>query len=200
MEISPIRLFFLLISSFFLGLGVGGLYDIHRIIRVLFGVQYTKNRPSKFLLKPLPIIKRPLSEIRCGKAKSKFLGILIFFQDIFLCCVSAMGVVILNYTLNDGRFRFYTVIALVLGCLLYYFTVGKLVIFLSEWIVFFIRAAFSIFFYLLSRPGVIFFRFLGKIVKKMGSNLQKTIANQRKKVYNINKVKDCFEAAEHGFL
>lgn len=200
MEISPIRLFFLLISSFFLGLGVGVLYDIHRMLRVLLGVRYTKNRPTKFFLQPLPIVKRPLREIRCGKVKNTFLTIVIFCQDVFLCCASAVGIVILNYAFNDGRFRFYTVVALLIGFLLYYFTLGKLVIFLSEWIVFFLRAAFAIFFYLLSRPVVIFFNFLGKNVKKMRSNIQKTIANQRKKVYNINKVKNCFGAAEHGFL
>lgn len=200
MEISPIRLFFLLIWSFGLGVGVGLLYDFHRLIRMLFGVRYSKNRPTKLYTKPLPIVKRPLAEIRCGKVKNIILYILIFFQDVFLCCASAAGIVILNYTFNDGRFRFYTVIALCLGFFVYYYTVGKLVMFLSEWIFFCLRATFSIFFYLLSRPWVMFFHFLGKIVKKMRSNLQKTIANKRKKVYNIHKVKKCFEAAEHGFL
>ena len=38
--------------------------------------------------------------------------------------------------------------------------------FLSEWIVFFLRAVFSISIFLLSRPFVIFWSFLGKIVKK----------------------------------
>ena len=200
MEISPIRLFFLLISSFFLGIGAGALYDLHRIVRVLFGVRYTKNRPTKLFLQPLPIIKRPLGEIHCGKVKNTLLSILIFVQDLFLCCVSALGIVILNYTFNDGRFRFYTVIALLLGFLVYYFTLGKVVIFLSEWIVFVFRSFFLIFFFLLSRPFVIFLRFLGKNLKKLRLNLQKSIANQRKKVYNINKVKSCLNAAEHGFL
>jgi len=200
MEISPIRLLFLLISSFFLGLGVGAMYDIHRISRVLFGVQYTKNRPTKLIFSPLPILKRPLGEIRRGKVKNGFLSVLIFFQDVLLCCASAVGIVVLNYAFNDGRFRFYTIIALLLGFLLYYFTLGKLIIFLSEWIVFFLRAIFSIGFYLFARPWVLFFRFLGKIVKKTRSNLQKTIANQRKKVYNIHKVRIYFQAAEHGFL
>ena len=200
MEISPIRLFFLLLSSFALGIGLGIFYDLHRILRVFFGVQYTQNRPTKFFSKPLPILKRSLGEIRQGKCKKIFLFALIFIQDLFLCCISALGIVILNYAFNDGRFRFYTILALFVGFFLYYFTLGKLVMFLSEWIVFFLRAVFSICIFLLSRPFVIFWSFLGKIVKKVRSNLQKTIANQRKKVYNIHKVKDCLKAADQGFL
>lgn len=200
MEISPIRLLFLLLSSFGFGIGIGVFYDVHRILRVLFGVQYTKNRPTKYFSKPLPILKRPLGEIKRGKIKTAFLSVLIFMQDLLLCCVSAVGIVILNYAFNDGRFRFYTILALFMGFFLYYFTVGKLMMFLSEWIVFFLRSVFSIFFFLLSRPWVILWRFLGKIVKKSRLNLQKTIANQRKKVYNIHKVNDCFRAADRGFL
>jgi len=200
MEISPIRLLFLLLSSFGFGIGIGVFYDVHRILRVLFGVQYTKNRPTKYFSKPLPILKRPLGEIKRGKIKTAFLSVLIFMQDLLLCCVSAVGIVILNYAFNDGRFRFYTILALFGGFFLYYFTVGKLMMFLSEWIVFFLRSVFSIFFFLLSRPWVILWRFLGKIVKKSRANLQKTIANQRKKVYNIHKVNDCFRAADRGFL
>ena len=200
MEISPIRLFFLLLSSFVFGIGIGIFYDLHRILRVFFGVQYTQNRPTKFFSKPLPILKRSLGEIRQGKCKKMFLFALMFIQDLILCCVSAVGIVILNYAFNDGRLRFYTILALFIGFFLYYFTFGKLVMFLSEWIVFFLRGIFSISFFLLSRPFVIFWLFLGKIVKKARSNLQKTIANQRKKVYNIHKVKDYLKAADQGFL
>ena len=200
MEISPIRLFYLLLASFVFGGLVGGLYDIHRIIRVLFGVQYTKNRPTKLFLRPLPILKRPLTEISQGNVKASVLSVVIFIQDVILFCVASLGIVILNYTFNDGQLRFYTIFVLLLGFLVYYFTIGKLVIFLSEWIVFFIRAIFSIFFCLLSRPFVLIFVFFGKNFKKVGLNIKKALANRRKKVYNITKVKKCFQNADQGFL
>jgi hypothetical protein len=152
MEISPIRLFYLLLSSFFLGVGVGAVYDVHRIVRIFFGVQYSKKRPSELLLRPLPMVGRPLGEIRQRKWKNCFLSVLIFLQDVFFFCLAGVGIVILNYAYNDGQFRFYTVVALLFGFLSYYFTIGKLVIYLSEWIVFFLRAAFSILFFLLFAP------------------------------------------------
>ncbi|MBO5939465.1 MAG: hypothetical protein J6Q82_08250 [Clostridia bacterium] len=200
MGISPIRLFYLLLSSFFLGIGLGILYDVHRIIRVLFGVQYSKKALPERLLRPIPIIGRPLGKIRQGRVKNISLTVLVFLQDVFLMTVAGAGIVILNYAWNDGRFRIYTVVALFAGFLIYYFTLGKLVIYLSECIVFLLRATFSIFFFILSYPFVKTLSFLWKIIKRMQFNLQKTIANQRKKVYNIHKEKECFEAADRGFL
>ena len=200
MEISPIRLFYLLIASFAFGIGMGAVYDIHRILRVFFGVQYSKKRPSKLLQRPLPIIRRPLGEIRQRRWSRAILSILIFLQDVIFFCIAGGGIVILNYAYNDGQFRFYTVIALFLGFFLYYITVGKLVISLSEWIVFFLRAMFTILVFILKAPFVKLFSLLLREMKKIRSNLQKALANRRKKVYNIGKEKACLNAADRGFL
>ena len=201
MGISPIRLFYLLLSSFFLGIGMGALYDVHRIVRVLLGVRYSKSQFSEQLfLQPLPILGRPLGEIRQGKIKKVFLSVLIFLQDVAWFMIAGFGVVILNYAWNDGRFRFYTVISLFVGFFLYFFTVGKLVIRLSEWIVYVLRAVVSIVFFLCSRPFVKAFEVLKKIMKKIIQNLRKSIANRRKKVYNINKKEEYVRAADRGFL
>ena len=200
MEISPLRLFYLLISSFAFGHLLGVLYDLHRIIRVLFGVRYTQNRPQMLFAHPLPLLRRPLREIRQGRMKKMLLSVVIFFQDVFLGCAAGIGLVILNYVFNDGQLRFYTVLAMTAGFFLYYVTIGKLVIFLSEWIVFFLRAIFAILLYLLSRPVVWIYTVLEKTVKKTSSNLKKALANHRKKVYNINKVKNSLQLADHGFL
>ena len=200
MEISPVRLFYLLISSFFLGVGMGGVYDVHRVIRVFFGVSYSKKRPSERLLRPLPIVKRPLGEIQPSKLTGILLAVLIFLQDVVFFCIAGGGVVILNYAYNDGQFRFYTVVALFLGFFLYYFTIGKLVIYLSEWIVYLLRAAFTILIFVLSWPFRKLCLFFGRMMKKIFSNLKKRIAKQRKKVYNIRKEKECLQAAARGFL
>ena len=200
MGISPIRLFYLLLASFSFGVGMGGVYDIHRILRVFFGVRYSKKRPSELLHRPLPILRRPLGEIRQRRWSRALLSILIFLQDVFFFCLAGVGIVILNYAYNDGQLRFYTVIALFLGFFLYYFTIGKLVISLSEWIVFFLRAVCAILFFLLSAPLIKLFSLLWRGMKKIRSNLQKALAKRRKKVYNINKEKACLTAADRGFL
>jgi len=66
--------------------------------------------------------------------------------------------------------------------------------------VFLLRAALRILLYLCLYPFRQIASFLRKIVKKVWTNMKKTIANRRKKVYNISKVKQVMKQAERGFL
>lgn len=174
--------------------------DVHRLIRVCFGVRYSNKTFEGLYAKPLPFLHRPLRTPNSTKVKNFFLNVLIFIQDILLLVASAIGVVLLNYYFNQGRFRIYTVLAVLLGFLLYYFTVGKLVMFCSEGVVFIFRAVLTVVFVLISRPIVFFVDFFGKNVKKLFKNIQKAIAKKRKRVYNKHKETFVLKEAEHGFL
>lgn len=200
MEISPIRLLWLLICSCGFGLAVGVLMDLHRLIRVCFGVRYSEKTWEKLYAKPLPILRRPLRPSKPTKAKRLCLNTLIFLQDVLLLTVTAIGVVLLNYYFNQGRFRIYTVAAVLLGFLLYYFTIGKLTMLCSEGIVWLVRSVVTVIFVLISRPIAVFVGFFGKNVKKLMKKIRKAIAKKRKRVYNKYKEKNALEKAEHGFL
>lgn len=174
--------------------------DVHRLIRVCFGVRYSKKTFDWLYAKPLPFLHRPLRMEILKKPKRIFLNILIFIQDIVLLVVSAIGVVLLNYYFNQGRFRIYTVIAVLLGFLLYYFTIGKLVMICSEGVVFIFRAVVTVIFVLISRPIAYFVVFFGKNVKKIRKNIRNAIEKKRKQVYNKDKERLVLQEAEHGFL
>ncbi len=190
----------LLIASAIFGMTVGVVMDLHRLIRVCFGVKYSGKSLQKLYEKPLPILRRPMRMGKKTRFKSVLLQVLIFFQDVILLVFAAVGITVLNYWLNQGRFRFYTVAAVVIGFLAYYFTIGKLVMLLSEGIVFFLRATLTILFILMSRPIVIFVEFFGKIAKKMSKNIQNALAKKRKRVYNKHNRKRMLQQASQGFL
>ncbi len=199
MEISPFLLSLLLGWSFVWGLILGILNDVNRIIRVFCGVAYSKMHFGKLYEINLPIVHRPLGKSE-GKIHNKALSLLIFFQDIIFFIVTGVGITILNYEFNEGRFRFYTVLAVIFGFVLYYFTLGKIVMMVSEGIVFFIKAAILVIFSAILHPFVILGHFFAKKLKKIALFLNITIANIRKKLYNINRKKRMIDMSSKGFL
>ena len=200
MEISPYLLFWLSVSSFLFGMAVGVLNDIHRLSRIFFGVRYGGKRFDSLYRHPLPLLRRPLEREKKPPKKRWLLSIVIFIQDVLLFCVAGVGVVLLNFYFNRGQLRLYTPILALLGFVFYYFTVGKLVMLISEAVVFFVRAFCQILFFLLFYPFRQTLVFLRKSVTKLWINIGKTIANKRKKRYNISKTRCVIKQAESGFL
>lgn len=200
MEISPLLLLWLLLASAAFGMAMGVVLDVHRLIRVCFGVRYSEKTFEKLYAKPLPIIRRPLRQPRQSRVGQAILPILTFAQDVAWFVIAAVGTVVLNYWLNQGRFRPYTVLAVAVGFVAYYFTVGKLVMLLSEGIIFLIRAIGTVFFVLISRPIGILVEFFGKIAKKINKKVKNTIAKKRMRVYNKYKKNKILRQAEQGFL
>ena len=83
--------------SFLYGICIGIVNDINRIVRVFFGVRYTKINFDK-LYEFLKIAKKENSDNSISsKATNIYLNILIFIQDIFLTLFAASGIILLNY-------------------------------------------------------------------------------------------------------
>ncbi len=200
MEISPFLLFFLLVASFAFGGTVGILNDIHRLIRVILGVRYSKNRFDRWYEKEIPFLNRPIVRNHSSKKNKTVLSILIFVQDLILFSFAAVGTVTLNFYFNNGKFRLYTIAALIMGFLLYYFTLGRLIMLLSEGIVFVLKAFLSILFHFLLVPFKKIVGFFGKNIKKLYRKAKKTIAKLQKKRYNISKQESVLKEAEVGFF
>ncbi len=187
MEISPYMLMLLLIYSFLFGMSAGALNDINRIIRALLGVRYSAKRFDSLYAIKLPFVGALGSGREKKGVRRGLMSAVIFFQDILLFAYLGCGTVILNYYLNRGQFRLYTIAAVAAGFAVYYFTLGKIVIFLSEGIIFFVRAGVRIAAYLVSRPFVFLWRtgakIFGKIYKKITSGIAK------RKIIRYNKIK-----------
>lgn len=187
-------------ASLLLGVGLGVLHDCHRLIRVVLGAQYGGKSVERLYAIRLPILKRPLRRPRQTRIRSALLTAVMLLQDALLFAAAGVGVAVLLYEFNHGRFRLLAVIAPCLGFASYYFTAGRLVMLLSEGIVFFLRASASIFFALLLRPIRFFCSFFGDFAKKIYKKSENAIAKKRKRVYNKNKIKQIMQRAEQGFL
>lgn len=199
MEISPFLLTLLLSWSFAFGLILGIVNDVNRIIRVFCGVKYSEKRFGRLYELVLPVVHRPLSKNE-NKFHKKALAVLIFFQDIAFFIFAGIGIILLNYEFNEGRFRFFTVIAVILGFLLYYFTIGKIVMTVSEGIAFFVKATLLIVFCAILRPICFIGKFFAKKIKKITRFSNIAIAKFRKKLYNKYKKKDMLQKSLDGFL
>ena len=200
MEISPYMLTLLLIYSFLFGMSAGVFNDISRIIRAFLGVRYSKKSFERLYSLKLPFVGQIAQERSAGAWKRRALSVLIFFQDILLFVYLGCGVVVLNYYLNRGQFRLYTIAAAAVGFVLYYFTLGRIVMLLSEGIIFLIRAIFKMFFYIISRPFVLIFSVLSGILQKILKKLRSAIEKRRSVRYNKEKRTELMVLSERGFL
>lgn len=201
MEISPIQILFMMIASLAFGMCAGVLNDVNRIVKVFFGSEhYRKKNFEKLYSIKLPILGRSIDTPQKSRITEGILPVLAFFQDITFFCFSGIGVAIINYYFNNGRARIYTPIAVITGFIIYYFTVGRVVIFFSEIPVFVIKALILIVFELFYKPTRLFVGFFGLFAKKIYKNLHKTIAKKQKKVYNKSKKNFVKNRATLGFV
>lgn len=199
MEISPIRMALLLFYSFLLGVGVGAFYDVNRIIRVIAGIRYSTREGGWMTELRLPFLK-----IRIGE-KSKCTGsflqkAIVFFGDFASVVCAGAGIILLNYSYNSGKFRFFTVLGLLAGFFIYYFSLGKLVMLVSEPIAILAKYVFLSFFIVLCYPVYIVLKFLVQKVAKFGFLCTFAIEKKRKKVYNINSEVYLLEMSKNGFM
>lgn len=155
MEISFASQFLVALISVVLGLFLGALYDVIRIIRALFGISYVNKFTGKLKGIRLPFIKNPLTKEKRGARA--FENIVIFITDILYFLIVTLIMMVYIYHINSGTVRWYIFLGAILGLLLYYVTLGRLVISISEYIVFFLKVAFSYLIFFISRPFVLLY-------------------------------------------
>ena len=200
MEISPYMLFLLLVYSFLFGMAAGVFNDVNRITRAILGVRYPSRSFERLYSLKLPFIGALGDKRSESKLKETLLSVVIFIQDILLFVFIGCGTAVLNYYLNRGQFRLYTIVAVAAGFAVYYFTLGKLVIFLSQGIVFLLRAVFNIGVYILSRPFVWVFLAVKKSVIYCYKKVSHAIAKKKIIGYNKKRRAELLALAQKGFI
>ncbi len=197
MEVYPSALWRLLLASLLFGSGIGVLYDCIRIQRVLLGIsRYTKaeNVPV-FCPSFLKMRKK-----RAGKGKKIAKFVCLVLQDILFCLSVGILLSILLFYRNDGVFRGFVLIGAAVGFAAYYFTVGRLVIGASEYIVFALRTAFLYLVYYVSLPFIALGRFLlariGGAVKRIREKRQERVQKQ----YHAKVCHEMLALSSQGFL
>ena len=167
MEISPWLLARMLFSSFVFGLACGALYDVFRVLRILCGVRYSKKDHCRLYSLKLPFLKRPVRLFKSDKKAKALQAVVIFIGDFATVVFAGIGIVLLNYSYNNGSFRFLTVLGAFLGFLFYQFSFGKLFLKIAEPITFMIKYIFLSFLVILYYPLTKFALFVGKNIKKI---------------------------------
>lgn len=114
------------------GVLAGALYDVLRILRILCGA-HSKKPQERSVSLSLPFLPKDFFLPKPkGKRSAVFSAIFVFFCD--LLWFSAVGALfsVFVYWQNDGIFRFYILLCAVMGFILYYKTVGRLVLLVAE--------------------------------------------------------------------
>ena len=199
MEISPTMMAWLLIYCFFFGMAVGVFYDVNRILRVFIGVRYSKRKLKYLSALRLPLIKRTVKLGRTGR-KGVLSGAIVFLGDVCTLVLGTLGIIILNYSYNSGELRAFTVIGTLVGFFVYYNTLGRLVMMLSEPFAICIKYVILSFFIIIGYPFFKFGKNIFKIVKKIVFLCIFTLEKRREKLYNVKEEVYLLELSKNGFL
>ena len=141
MEIFIDNQIFVVIYSFFLGLIFGAEYDIIRIIHIICNIASYDGKERK--------INRGMGSF------------LIFFILDLVYSISVTALFsFFTYLVNSGRPRVFMLVSAFLGFVVYYFTLGRVVMIFSELIVGFIK---KVLYYLIVVP----FRFVLKVFARI---------------------------------
>ncbi len=200
MKISPLMLSALLLFSFVFGAFIGVLNDTNRIVRVFFGARYSDRNFDRLRRFTQTKMVKMGNERKGFSVSSRMFDVLVFLQDMLLMCVSGVGIVILNYYFNDGRFRFFTVAAALAGFLLYYFTVGKLIMLISEPITLILRFVMYYALKCIAFPFVFVYKLLCGAICKILFVSKKKIAKRQNLRYNIKKRNEYEQLASIAFV
>ncbi len=176
-------------AAVILGVFFGGAYDVVRIFRTLCGVSYGGGSGRFGKLYEKGIIDL-FSRFRLKKAE---LPIVIVTDLLYMVFVTVSFIVFL-FSFNYGIFRWFILFAAVLGFLIYYFTVGRIVIMFSRDISDVLRLFFDLMLTLAVLPLKYIFRLLSlifsKTVGRLFANVKNTVDIRKKNRYTNKCIKE----------
>ncbi len=134
MRFEQSQLFFTALYAIAVGIVLGIIYDVFRIQRISMSRDYhfVNIRKRENNSKTLNLLTNFL-------LSDTLKSVIIFIEDVAFFVLSAIIVIIFIYQSNSGIIRWFEMSGAVIGFALYYFTVGRLVVSLSEYIIFAVR-------------------------------------------------------------
>ena len=186
MEISLFLLTKMLFVAFLFGIQSGIIFDALKAIRGICFGDIKSQKVKKLYGVKLPFSKR----IFCAEAKKRTRvckNIFMFFCDFLWVIYSSLGIIVINYSYNDGGIRFFTVFSFIIGFTVYYFTASRVIIFLLELASFGFKYTFFVILDALSFPFLKIYNNLVKKIKKRFGNIRLCLEKKSKKVYNVSE-------------
>ena len=193
MEISPLTLLLLLINSFLLGGFIGVINDINKMLRIFLCGEENFDRYKKIA----KFFKLKKNVILFNKT---FLNVVTFVQDIFTLTLATVGLMLLNYYYNDGYFRLFSFFAMVVGFVIYYFTLGKLAAVVLEFFSFFLRCIIITIVRTIIYPIVLIVKCIKKLMVKSFIKYKKYIEKNKNLRYNKKRREMVVKLSKCGFI
>jgi hypothetical protein len=151
------------LNSALIGMVLGIIYDIFRILRI---ARQPYIMPEGKLYE---LIKIPTKKIKPRKNKFRKIfifsdNLITFAEDIIFWIIASFSMVLFIYHANGGVIRIYFIIFYFIGAALYFFTIGKITIYFSVRIIFLVRCLLYWSFYIIIYPVRLLFRLMKNIV------------------------------------
>ena len=221
MEISPRLLAIMLLWSGILGLALGVLYDVIRIIRIMTltdTVAHTQAKQEKEWIRSLyrrkiplplplsiygktvmPVGNRSAPKKRTPIAKA-LAHVALFISDIAFFAISGAAISLVLYYTNDGELRLLAPTCTAISFIAYQLTVAKAVRSVAHIASFVLRSAITYLVLSALLPLVLVGKLFMFIARATVKRLVKYIAEKRDAVESKKKYLSIVAAAEHGML
>ncbi len=177
----------LLLTSLYaavLGLFIGALYDVVRILRVMTGVSATRasSRVRTTLREGWP-------DVFSFSGSRAFSSVFTAVTDVVFLAVFAATFVLFLYCFNYGRFRWFILASTLAGFRLYYLSVGRVIISVSGYIANVLKLVLNSALFLLIYPFRALFKLLLSLARKtvvpLAESAVSAIDKRRSKRYTL---------------
>ena len=133
MRFSQSALFQLFFASFLAGLMLSLFYDILSCAHI-----WLMPSQTRYTVPAIQRMRNP--RIKKGSAKkAKALRVVVFFDDVLFCVISAITLVLLLYWMNNGAFRAAAPFLMAAGFFLWHVSVSKGIQIAMQWITFWVE-------------------------------------------------------------
>lgn len=138
-------LFIMILYSAAIGAMLGVIYDVFRIIRIAVSLGEKQ---------------KPKSNGKRAKIREAVSFVVIFIEDVLFFIIAAIITILFIFMVNNGQVRLFAVTGEIFGFLLYYFTVGRIVLKLAERIIALIKYVFSLLYRYVVLPPIRLVRYI----------------------------------------
>jgi hypothetical protein len=189
MEVSMQSQAIFLAFATLIGIALGLLYDALRISRIFMGVKYAHKTVEKLDLLNLPLIGRAADK-KSSKGmkifKNSVVDTVVFIEDIVFFIICAAVLVVCIFAASYGEARSFAFAGCAAGFFAYFFTLGRLVMFLSEYVVFGIRTFIRYFIFFTINPILWLYKRIKYIIiretKKLAAFISRKISSARENI------------------
>lgn len=196
MEISMTALSLAFMRAMIVGACLGVVYDLIRIGRLICGISYGQPGAARLRDVKLPLISKFKEKDRKPKWRkfSKIaLDILVFSGDLLFCIFAAFVLVVFIYHANDGMARWMIFFGVAAGFTAYYFSIGRAVMFFSQYIVFAIKSVFFYVVFFVTYPLKLLFSFVFRAIARLWRRIKAG-------TYTKSEIKKTINASKTGFI